>query len=205
MPPRFPQQPFGVFTQQTQHTSGVGPAPYGPVGPPNGVPPSSLHVDLNKFDNDVIKVSGNKPLTLGDDNFREWDQSFRRFCRMKRIWGIVDGSLPLPFGDNARAVWQVYADFLVVTVLSHATRSQRAYISTSDNVTPKDVYDTWSAIHSIKSKGRLIPLLTRLLTKKAETGESVDKLAADMRRMNEQVALINRMQGSMICSSLSLP
>ena len=43
----------------------------------------------------------------------------------------------------------------------------------------------------MKSKGRLIPLLTRLLTRKAEKGESVDKVASEMRRFNEQVGLID--------------
>lgn len=150
---------------------------------------SSLNVDLSRYDSEVIKMGSFKLVTLGDNNFREWEECIQRFCRMKRILGLIDGSLPRPLSGVERAHWNIYADFLALVMTNHATTTQRAHLQRYS--TPKQIYNRWREVHAVKFRGRLVPLLRRIMTKKAERNESVDNVSADLRNLVEQVTLIN--------------
>ena len=170
----------GDDVQAPPHTSGTA-----------SVLNGSAKVDLSVFNENAVKAAPYKLPILNDDNFRDWSQSIKRFLKGRKLWCIVDGSLRQPTNDLVKAEnYQAYADFVGGILHNSATNTQRAYISLDDNVTPKQIYDTWSNLHSSKAKGRLIPLLTRVLNWRYERGQTVDKVASEMKRTNEQVGQI---------------
>lgn len=82
---------------------------------------ANLNVDLSRYDSEVVKMGSFKLVILGDDNFREWEECIQRLCRMKRILGLIDGSLPRPLSGVERAHWNIYADFLALVMTNHVT------------------------------------------------------------------------------------
>lgn len=171
--------------QQSIHAPGANEASIAPMDEVF----ANFNIDLSRYDSEVVKVGSFKLVILGDDNFREWEEYIQRFCRMKRILGLIDGSLPRPLTGVKRAHWNIYADFLILVITNYVIITQRAHLKL--HLTPKQIYDRWREVHVVKFRGRLVPLLRRIMTKKAERNESVDNVSADLRNLVEQVTLIN--------------
>ena len=185
------QYPPEAFRHQYPYVSGATDAQAGYAPTTTAPTVSSLGLPLHIFNENLCKPAPYKLPRLDDDNFREWSQTMRRFLRGRKLWGIVDGSIPCPGNLYQTEVWMMYADFVAGILINNATTTQKSYISSIEDVTPKEIFDTWSKIHLLRSKGRLMPLLTKMLTMKATKDDSVDKIASSIKRANEQVCLIN--------------
>ena len=151
-------------------------------------------LNLDFVDLDITRSAPFQLPKLDDDNYREWAQSIKWFMDSRQLGGIVDGSLPRPSEVTNRrqaSVWDVYASYINNVFYGNASASQKAYIPISDNVTPKQIWDKWKEVHVVQSDHKIGDLIERLFTVKAKQEDGVDKVAAELSRINEQIYQID--------------
>ena len=175
------------------NTSGPG----GPITTPNLSGVSELRswyhdLNLDYPDKDVLRSAPYQLTKLNDDNWREWSQAMRWFLESRQLFCIVDGSLPRPFDRRHANTWNVYAAHVKNIFYGNATESQKAHIPINYSVTPKDIWDKWSDVHTEKSDHKIGDLIERIFSLKAQPRDTVDKVASDLNRMNDQISQIDR-------------
>ena len=199
-------QDFGQHTDNVAHTQtqAIGPvlnhksAPSVPSTiptwyprPGNTVSTNTFGLPLYMFDENVVEPSPFKVPRLNDDNFGDWSCFMKRFLTMRRLWGIVDGTVPCPSDPLQAGIWWRYAHFVAGIFTNHATHTQLSYITSVKDATPKEISDTWNTIYLDRLRGLYVSLMNKIITTKATKGDRVDRIAASIGRPNEEVGLVN--------------
>lgn len=177
------QASFGSSSQGggSSNTSGPGASTVTPsTNQMDGAEAWFGELDLSRFDKDVIRPAPSNLPKLDSDNWRDWSDNVYWFLLSRRVWGIVDGSIPRPTTRTEGLVWQTYAAFINHFFRTHATESQKTYIPVGRDVTPKMIWDKWSKVHVNKSSHRMGDLIERIWSYKAKQGEGVDRVAAEL-------------------------
>ena len=148
-------------------------------------------LDLSKWTGEYVRACPYKLPKLNDDNWRTWSRSIEKFLSSRRLWGIVDGTVPKPVRPKRHAkIWQQYDDYITGLMMDVSTPSQQSYISL-DDYSGKSMYDTWANVHTNKGQLRIPSLFMRMCTLKAEKDDTVDKVHSELRRINDVIGSID--------------
>ena len=153
----------------------------------------SDQLDLSCTDKTILRLNTQDIDKLDDNNWREWSRTVMWFLKARQLWGIIDGTIPRPFIEPQRSVWDRYASVINNIFYSKAVTSQKVYIPGNMDVTPRDIWLKWEEVHVSRSDERLGDLIEAIFTKKSN-GDGVDKVAADLSRLNDQISQIDETQ-----------
>lgn len=198
-------QGFGQHTDNVTHTQtqAIGPVLNHKLAPsvPSTIPTSYqgtgstvntriLGLPLHVFNWNLVEPAPFKLPRLNEDNFDIWSPIMKSFLRSRKLWGIVDGTVPCPSDPFQAENWTMYAHFVAGMFISHATDTQVSYILCDDDMMPKEIYDTWNTMYLDRLRGQYVCLLNKIITTKVTKGDRVDEIATSIKRADRQVSLV---------------
>ena len=144
---------------------------------------------------ELMRPPGHKLETLTDTNFKDWSWTIKTFLKTRHMWELVTTERLDASEAMYQPVWDAYCGFIIGLFMEHSTEDQRAHIVRRDNITPKEIYDTWAAVHQYHGQGQIALLFGQLLNVKLGKNDTVDKTAAELKKINTTMNEISEKAG----------
>lgn len=149
---------------------------------------SLLQIDLSKkLDKSILKAPHAKLGILKALNYQTWAQDHKRFFEGRGIFCIVSGDLTKPRHDRTQAKrWMILNQWIATLIADHMEETQKSHIAHLR--TAKAIWDAFSRVHGASEKGRLSAMLQKLHGYTKSINQSIDQMAADLRKLRGEIA-----------------